>query len=43
MSVNRFGRWLKEKAMKEILFIVGIFFVWLLLQIYILPKFGIST
>ena len=29
--------------MSEILILLGIFVVWILLQIYILPKFGIST
>jgi len=29
--------------MKELLIFIGIVSVWVILQIYILPKFGIST
>ena len=34
---------LTEKKMKEVLIIFAIFVVWLVLQLYILPKLGIST
>jgi hypothetical protein len=38
-----FSRALTEKKMKEVLIIFAIFVVWLVLQLYILPKLGIST
>ncbi len=43
MSVTLLSRVLKEKRMSEILFLLAIFLIWLLLQAYILPKFGVST
>ena len=43
LSLNNFSRWLKENRMSEILIILAIFLVWFLLQVYILPKLGIST
>jgi hypothetical protein len=43
LSVSHFSRGLKEKGMSEILIFLGIFLVWVLLQMVILPKFGIST
>jgi len=33
----------KEKGMSEILVILAVVAVWVLLQAYVLPKFGIST
>jgi len=33
----------KEKGMSNILIILAVVAVWVLLQIYVLPKFGIST
>jgi hypothetical protein len=43
LSIGGFSRRLKEKNMNELLIIVGFFAVWFLLQIYILPKLGISS
>ena len=43
LSLNRFSRWLKGNRMSEILIILAIVLVWLLLQVYVLPKLGIST
>ena len=43
LSLNNFSRWLKGNRMFEILIILAIFLVWFLLQVYILPKLGIST
>ena len=43
LSVNNFSRWLKGSRMSEILIVLGIILVWFLLQVYVLPKFGIST
>jgi hypothetical protein len=43
LSLSLFSRGLREKGMSEILFLVVILAVWLLLQVYILPKLGIST
>lgn len=34
---------MKGEPMKEILILVAVVGVWILLQAYILPKFGIST
>ena len=34
---------LKGDTMKEILILVAVVGIWVLLQAYILPKFGIST
>ena len=43
LSLNNFSRWLERNRMSELLIILAIFFVWFLLQAYILPKLGIST
>ena len=43
LSLNNFSRWLKRNRMSEILIILAILLVWFLLQVYILPKLGIST
>jgi hypothetical protein len=43
MSVDYPSRRLEGKNMSGIWIIVGFFVFWLLLQIYILPKLGIST
>jgi hypothetical protein len=43
LSVNNFSRWLKGNRMSEILIILAIILVWFLLQVYVLPKLGIST
>ena len=43
MSVDDPGRRLGEKKMSSAWIIIGVFVFWLLLQLYILPKLGIST
>jgi hypothetical protein len=43
VSLINFSRGLKGNGMSEILIIFGIFLVWFLLQVFILPKLGIST
>jgi len=43
LSIGGFSRRLKEKNMNELFIVVGFFVVWFLLQIYILPKLGISS
>jgi hypothetical protein len=43
VSVSRLSRRLKGDRMSYILIILAIFLVWFLLQVYILPKLGIST
>lgn len=43
MSVDNPGRRLGEKKMSSIWIIIGFFVFWILLQVYILPKLGIST
>ena len=43
LSMNNFSRWLKGSRMSDILIVLGIVLVWFLLQVYVLPKFGIST
>ena len=43
LSVNHFSRWLKGNRMSEILIILAVVLVWFLLQVYVLPKLGIST
>ena len=43
LSVNNFSRWLKGNRMSDILIILAIFLVWFLLQVYILPRLGVST
>jgi hypothetical protein len=43
VSRDGFGRRLKGNNMNELLILLGFFAVYLLLQIYVLPKAGIST
>jgi len=43
LSVNNFSRWLKGSRMSDILIVLAIVLVWFLLQVYVLPKLGIST
>jgi hypothetical protein len=43
VSVSYLSRGLWRKKMSNILILLGVVFVWVLLQVYILPKLGIST
>ena len=43
VSLSGFSRGLKGNNMYELLIIIGFFAVWFLLQIYVLPKAGVSS